>query len=266
MKQTFDLNRDAFPHKHYYPQVWLLITSFSVFGFLVVWDLGLLRTVVALDRSYVTSIIFGLLVLSTCHAAWHIFKYSVQIESLRDSPTIGINGVAENKPAGNAAAVSQHTLHRPRINTPVSSQAHTTRSDASEDDSRQELTYAGNPQNAAEHRARLENSIEIAAERYRSPVDLGWFLVDLAIRLGLVGTIIGFILIFTSLTSVSIDGADGLKELMIAMSGGMGTALFTTLGGLIAGTIMSFQYLILGRQTEHLIGAIVSRSVTEELD
>ena len=102
-----------------------------------------------------------------------------------------------------------------------------------------------------------ESLVEVYAERLRAPVDLGWFLADLAIRLGLLGTIIGFILIFTSLSGVSLDAADGLKDLLVAMSGGMGTALLTTLCGLVAATVISLQYLVLSRASDHLVGQLV---------
>lgn len=100
-------------------------------------------------------------------------------------------------------------------------------------------------------------SLEILADRLRAPVEAGWFMVDLAIRLGLAGTIIGFILIFSSLTGESIVGDDALQQLLVSMSVGMGTALFTTLCGLIAATFLSIQYMVLSRQTEHVIAAYI---------
>jgi len=108
------------------------------------------------------------------------------------------------------------------------------------------------------HRMADENEIAVLADRLRAPVEAGWFMVDLAIRLGLAGTIIGFILIFGSLSGETIVGEDALRELLVSMSGGMGTALFTTLTGLIAATFLSFQYMVLGRQTEHVIAALLS--------
>jgi len=102
-----------------------------------------------------------------------------------------------------------------------------------------------------------DSVVEIHADTIRAPIDLGWFLVDLAIRLGLLGTIIGFILIFTSLSTISLDGAEGLGELLVAMSGGMGTALLTTLSGLIGASFLSIQYLILGRQAEYQIALLI---------
>jgi len=110
---------------------------------------------------------------------------------------------------------------------------------------------------SSNHRLTDENELAVLADRLRAPVETGWFLVDLAVRLGLAGTIIGFILIFGSLSGEKIVGEDALRELLVSMSGGMGTALFTTLSGLIAATFLSMQYLLLGRQTEHVIGALM---------
>jgi len=217
--------------QHFFPQAWLLIFSLTVFALAVLWDLGFLQAMIALDRSHITLVIGGLLIISTCHAAWHIVIYSQLIEML------------------------SHDENRNRSPERTLETAFP------------ELSKFENQADIASHnlRAQREVVIEVIAENRRAPVDLGWFLVDLAIRLGLVGTIIGFILIFTSLSSVTIDGADGLKELMIAMSGGMGTALFTTLCGLVAGTLMSFQYLILGRQTEHLIGLLIKQNAIDTI-
>lgn len=99
--------------------------------------------------------------------------------------------------------------------------------------------------------------IEIIADRLRAPIEAGWFMVDLAIKLGLLGTIIGFILIFSSLTGEKVVGEDALQQLLVSMSAGMGTALFTTLVGLLAATFLSFQYMVLGRQTEYVIASLI---------
>lgn len=108
-----------------------------------------------------------------------------------------------------------------------------------------------------------ETLFEIIADRMRSAVEVGWFLVDLAIRLGLAGTIIGFILIFTSLSGTDIVGENALKELLVSMSTGMGTALFTTLTGLVGATYLSIQYLILGRLVEELVAEMAMHGSIE---
>jgi hypothetical protein len=99
--------------------------------------------------------------------------------------------------------------------------------------------------------------VEIHADRLRSPVEIGWFVVDVLIRLGLVGTIVGFILMLASLTDAPMPKSDDIRLLLISMSGGMGTALYTTLAGLVAATLLGVQYMILGRCVEHLVAGLI---------
>jgi hypothetical protein len=184
-------------------------------------QLALLQLVFTLDRSYMAWVIAALIVIATTHAAWHILRCSSLIESvnlLMSSGTMPYNGFLP-------AFIADLEFARQTNND----------NDATQDDS----------------------LVEVHADHLRGPVELGCFLVDLAVRLGLLGTIVGFILIFTSLGRVSMDGTDGLQELLVSMSGGMGTALLTTLSGLVAATFISLQYLILGREVDHLVGLLV---------
>lgn len=212
---------------HHYPQLWFMIVSFASFGAYVAWDLNYLTIVFALDRSHISEIIAMLVLLSSAHAAWHIFVFSRRIEMARHC----LGTIDDSPPAPHDDGFIALFVRELEI-----------------DDAAVE---------GAANRSGADSLVEIFADRLRSPISLGWFLVDLAIRMGLVGTIIGFILIFTSLSGNDITGSEGLRELLISMSGGMGTALFTTLSGLVGATLLSLQYLVLGREAEYLIGLLV---------
>ena len=106
----------------------------------------------------------------------------------------------------------------------------------------------------------MQQIIEIYADRMRAPVELGWFFVDILIRLGLIGTIVGFILIFASLSGGPTPDSQNVQELLLSMSGGMGTALYTTLLGLLSGTILGLQYMILSRSVEELVAQFIKTS------
>lgn len=205
---------------HYYPQAWFLLISVMIFGAYVAWDLGVFRVIAALDQSYMASLIITLVLLASAHCGWHIVHTSQRIQqSQRWLDTLSMNNTLES---------SYLQLFLAEITS-------SSRTSESADDA----------------------IVEIYADRLRAPAELGWFFVDLAVRLGLLGTIIGFILIFASLTDIKIDGGDDLKNLLIAMSGGMGTALLTTLTGLIGASLLSVQYLLLGREAEHQIGLLL---------
>ena len=210
-------------NQHHFLQIWILLLSVIVFGLYVAWDLNYFALILDLDRSFMAPLTMALVVAATAHCGWHMAHFSSHIAQLQSWLRDDSNHPDACPPFLHVYLQDLNTLSSPRYHP------------QSQDD----------------------NIVDIHAERIRGPVDLGWFFVDLAVRLGLLGTIIGFILIFASLTDINIEGGDDLKDLLIAMSGGMGTALLTTLTGLVGASILSFQYLILGRETEYLVGLLL---------
>lgn len=231
---------------HFYPRVWLLVMSVAVFGLYIAFDLGLLARIVHVDRSYLSIVVALMLVIMTIHAAWHVIRFSNRIrlaeQLVREGPSSdcwrnAINAIDRN---------SDEFIENDMANTPE----HYFSGFLSEiRQSTATNQLSGDPEPVS--------VLEIYADKLRSPVELGWYVVDLAIRMGLIGTIIGFILIFSSLTGNTIPGVDEMQSLLISMSSGMGTALYTTLAGLVCATILGMQYLILGRETEHLIALMI---------
>jgi biopolymer transport protein ExbB/TolQ len=73
----------------------------------------------------------------------------------------------------------------------------------------------------------------------------GHFATDVLLRLGLLGTIIGFIFMLLPVADIKdFDGAV-MQRLLASMSGGMAVALYTTLAGLVSSTLLRFQYHVL---------------------
>ena len=81
----------------------------------------------------------------------------------------------------------------------------------------------------------------------------GWFAADGVLKIGLLGTIIGFILMLTPIANlVSFDPAS-LQKALGDMSGGMAVALYTTLAGLIANIVLRFQFQFLADAMQGLL-------------
>ncbi|MCW9035094.1 MAG: MotA/TolQ/ExbB proton channel family protein [Rhodospirillales bacterium] len=94
---------------------------------------------------------------------------------------------------------------------------------------------------------------DVLSERMRGPQEIGWFLSGLLVKLGLLGTVIGFIYMLGSVADLeSLDISDA-QELIQRMTKGMGVALVTTLVGLVASMISGFQYLMIDRGADRLI-------------
>ena len=81
----------------------------------------------------------------------------------------------------------------------------------------------------------------------------GWFIADLLLSLGLLGTVIGFIVMLGPISGL--DGGDqsAIKGALAAMSGGMAVALYTTLTGLIGGMLLKIQGFLLDGAVDELI-------------
>jgi len=206
--------------EHFFPQLWLLTLSVVGFAAYVAIDRSYFQLMLAADRSRLSLLITGAFLVASCHAAWHIFATSARLRAAGAY----LRGAAPESAPNNKQA------------------------QAFLDGFLRELDGGGE---------RNQGILEIHADRLRSPVEIGWFVVDVLIRLGLVGTIIGFILMLASLAEGPMPASDDIRELLISMSGGMGTALYTTLSGLIAATLLGIQYVILSRGVEQLIAALI---------
>jgi len=74
---------------------------------------------------------------------------------------------------------------------------------------------------------------------------LGHFCCDLLLRLGLLGTIVGFILMLLPVAEIQEFEPAVMQQLLTSMSGGMAVALYTTMAGLISSTLLRYQYHLL---------------------
>lgn len=71
---------------------------------------------------------------------------------------------------------------------------------------------------------------------------LGWFTAESLLALGMIGTVIGFlILLSTSFNSININDPMSLKTTLGIMANGMGTSLYTTLAGLVCSLFLKGQ-------------------------
>jgi hypothetical protein len=88
---------------------------------------------------------------------------------------------------------------------------------------------------------------------------LGHFVSELLLKLGLMGTVIGFILMLMPIAEIQTFDPSTLQQLLSSMSGGMAVALYTTLTGLITSTLVKYQYYLADsaviRITQTLLGA-----------
>lgn len=98
---------------------------------------------------------------------------------------------------------------------------------------------------------------DVLNERIRGSHEFGWFVTGMLIKLGLLGTVIGFIIMLGAVDSAGSFDVAAVQQLLGSMSEGMSVALYTTLTGLSASMVLGFQYLMLDRAADSLLARVV---------
>jgi len=77
---------------------------------------------------------------------------------------------------------------------------------------------------------------------YNQKSDVGWFISESCLALGMVGTVTGFLIMLgTAFANVDVTNAATLQQALSDMAIGMSTALWTTLVGLVSSLIIKVQ-------------------------
>ena len=85
-----------------------------------------------------------------------------------------------------------------------------------------------------------------------SKAELGWFVSDLCLTLGMIGTVAGFLLMLgTAFADLDVQNIANVQSAIAHMAVGMSTALSTTLMGLICSVLTKAQMVILENSWEH---------------
>ncbi len=217
---------------------WLIFFGLVVFGAFVASRGGVATRVLTDDASRISAIILGLLFLASLHAgarAWRLGREICAAQQLKTHATTTPD------------LFSRDELGEPALNAPGLPGVH----------ARDHLLLLATK---ALRQGRL-GSQELLLERLENVLgrghETGWFIADLMIRLGLLGTVIGFIVMLGSVAGVSSVDLQTLQQLLTGMSGGMRIALYTTLTGLGAGILLSFQYRMLDAAVDRLMAEII---------
>ena len=94
----------------------------------------------------------------------------------------------------------------------------------------------------------------------------GHFVADLLLKLGLTGTVIGFILMLLPIGEIDQFDPSLMQQLLAAMSGGMAVALYTTLAGLVTSTLLKLQYYLLDSALANLVNRMSLLGTTQPVD
>ena len=221
--------------EHHLLLVWLIVTGLIAFGLLVCWDQGLINALIDGDQSRICLVIGLLYVIGTVHCARRIIYLSSELNAAHETSEL----VYRESSRGGLRYDGEALTVGASIALPVSATS----------------KYLADVIATNGRDANVENSnlTEAFAEHLKGSHEAGWFIVDILLKLGLVGTIIGFILMLGSIADTSSLDVNTMQKVLKQMSSGMGTALFTTLAGLIGSMLLGLQYLLADKSADELI-------------
>ena len=218
---------------------WLIFTGLWVFALVLLWRFGLIRQMVTSDRTYLSSIIALLYVATSLHCLWRTIVISREGNAARRTGALIASGSGGLDLDGGAVVVEGAGLLPPGL-------------------------IAAHIRDLAV-KARLQGSRKIdqtlllrgLAGRLRGSNQFGAFASDTLMKLGLLGTIIGFIMMLAPIAGLDPSDRATIRSSMNLMSDGMAVAMYTTLAGLVGSILVRIQYYMLDDATAKLFAFAV---------
>jgi hypothetical protein len=114
---------------------------------------------------------------------------------------------------------------------------------------------------AQQRAAGLADASALLSERTHGPHETAWWFAAAAIKLGLLGTVVGFIVMATQLGQSRVFELAEVQLLLKQMTSGMAIALYTTLAGLVANLWLGLQLLLLDRLADKVAADILAGDI-----
>lgn len=212
---------------------WMIFTGLSIFAVVLLWRFGLIRLMLTSDRTYISSVI-ALLYVLTCG---HCFLRTRAIA--REGAAARRCRAALAAPDGSKALdASAAGLPRGLVRDHIESL----------------VTKA-----AAQAYRPVDQTLLLRtlADRLRGSNGFGAFVSDTLMKLGLLGTIIGFIIMLAPIAGLDAADKVAMRSSMGLMSDGMAVAMYTTLAGLVGSILVRIQYYMLDAATQRVFSDAV---------
>jgi hypothetical protein len=222
---------------------WMIFTGLCAFAGVLLWQYGLIRLMVASDRTYISSIICVLYLASSLHCLWRTLAIAREADASRDAAL-----VLAKKPVLSATADAATSSWRDALPPGLVS-----------DHIRNLVVKAETQASGRVDQTLLLRSL---ADRLRGSNGFGAFASDTLMKLGLLGTIIGFIVMLAPIAGLDASDRAMMKSSMGLMSDGMAIAMYTTLAGLVGSILLKVQYYMLDAATARVFSQAVTLTET----
>jgi hypothetical protein len=216
----------------------MIFTGLSIFAGVLLWRYGFIRLMVASDRTYISSLIAVLYLVTCGHCFWRTRAIAREAEVGRRCRAI------LSAPGGERALDAEARALPDGLVT---------------DHIRSLVTKA-----EAQGAGRIDQALllRLLADRLRGSNGFGAFVSDTLMKLGLLGTIIGFIIMLAPIAGLDAADKVAMKSSMGLMSDGMAVAMYTTLAGLVGSILIRIQYYMLDAATQRVFSDAVMLTET----
>jgi hypothetical protein len=208
---------------------WLILNGLAVVVVVALWYFGLLWTMLSTDRTHISLLILVLFALTALHCLYQTTVVSNQLVAARKIGTqlaefdaaslhVGDDGrvlLANGRPLA-PGVLASHIANLVR---------------------KAEALRGG----------RLDQTLLLRslADRLRNREKLGLFVSEGLLRLALLGTAIGFILMLIPISRLTSFDPGTLRLALSGMTGGMAIALNVTVTGIGSALVLKFEYFLL---------------------
>jgi MotA/TolQ/ExbB proton channel family protein len=217
---------------------WLILMSLTGFGIAVLWQLGLVQVMFATDRTRLSSLILALFMLTTLHCLTQTWGASKELTAVRVFREALIRRGRFSASLAIPTGVPEDSLIARHVANLVA-------------------------KSRAQRGKHVDQTLLLRtlADRLRGREKLGIFVSEGLLRLALLGTAIGFILMLIPIAGLNAFDAETLRKALAGMSGGMATALNVTVTGISTALLLKLQYFFLDKALVQLFDSITE--VTE---
>lgn len=194
---------------------WALFIALVTIGSIVSYEYGLLTYLFAADRSRITVVIAVLFVGFSAHCLWILIELSREYRrAMTWKADLAGRTSAPEPPAGSGLIDS----------------------------------YVADVIRSREHPSEVEGNAHLLmmslGASFRRRTKVGTYGSDLLYKLGMLGTMVGFVMMLNSMGDMANFDVDTLRGALQKMIAGMAVSLLTTIAGLIGGILLRIEYNI----------------------
>ena len=222
---------------------WLIVTVLVMLGLAVLWQLGFLHTVLESDHTRISLLILAIFAITSLHCLFQSIDISRELVAARKArAAIEAESAAGFRLLGDRVLTGAGTVLEPGVL-------------ARHVASLVRKSELGGP-------GRLDQTLLLrnVADKLRSREKLGLFVSEGLLRLALLGTAIGFILMLIPIAGLTSFDAETLRTALSGMTGGMAVALNVTVAGIATALVLKFQYFQLDGAIGELFSSIAEVS------